>query len=397
VRCGSNDRTADRGKVCGCGRGKSGCQDCGVCEKCGVQVPCGPPPAKPKVVSQPEAAARFIYVSQVLASAVQSHLLGLLSGDMTALQFFQTWQQRFFLHLRRHMTTTRSFLQAFEITDAAQRILIEGSGLPEPPSSLIFRFGSLTFDEKETVSSALLRTDRSGPKSGLKEQAQADLTSTLLRDLIALQPPTDSESQELVHVFLAAVDKVAQSADSFHQHTTLKWDVRTAIQGCGPECSQSHSGDGNCLVCGHGWGPHNGHTCARDPFSGRRGSWLTSSQQNVRPPQIEVTPDIIKVTFDPKSGISEGIQSEVPIQSNADQELGTIITFNITHSAASAPKVMVGLTSTPPPLSGSVASRFVLGLDLGALQIIGGKAKQNATETQKLRKAMSLSQSSTVK
>ncbi len=361
-----------------------------MCEQCGAQVPCGPPPAKSEEVSQPDSAARFFYVSQTLASAVQTRFRGHFSAEI-----FQTWHQRFLPHLRRLMTTTRSFLQVLEITDAAQRILIEGSGLTEPSSSLISRFGSLTFEQKEAASSELLRTVRSETQSQPKKRAQSDLTSTLLRDLIALQPPTDSESQKLVDIFLAAVDKVAQSADSLHSHSKLKWDVRTCTRGCGPECSQSHSQDGNCLVCGHGWGPHNGHTCSRDPFSGRRGSWLTSSQQHIRPLHVDVTPDVIKVTFDPKSGSPEGIQSEVPIESNPDKELGTIITFNITHSAASAPKVMVGLTSAPPPLSSSVASRFVLGLDLGALQIIGGMARKDATEH--LRKAISISQSSTIK
>jgi len=40
--------------------------------------------------------------------------------------------------------------------------------------------------------------------------------------------------------------------------------------GCGPTCGRSHSGDGDCLVCGQGWGNHNGHNCS----GGRgRGSW----------------------------------------------------------------------------------------------------------------------------
>ena len=34
-RCGSNDRSNDKGKACGCGSGKSGCRKCGVCDKCG--------------------------------------------------------------------------------------------------------------------------------------------------------------------------------------------------------------------------------------------------------------------------------------------------------------------------------------------------------------------------
>jgi hypothetical protein len=39
--------------------------------------------------------------------------------------------------------------------------------------------------------------------------------------------------------------------------------------GCDESCSRSHSSDGNCLVCGRGWGPHSGHTCQE----GTRGSW----------------------------------------------------------------------------------------------------------------------------
>lgn len=44
----------------------------------------------------------------------------------------------------------------------------------------------------------------------------------------------------------------------------------TAISGgCGPGCSLKHAGDGDCLVCGKGWGPHSGHNCP----GGGRGSW----------------------------------------------------------------------------------------------------------------------------
>jgi hypothetical protein len=34
VRCRGKDRSADSGKECGCGAGKSGCSKCGKCEKC---------------------------------------------------------------------------------------------------------------------------------------------------------------------------------------------------------------------------------------------------------------------------------------------------------------------------------------------------------------------------
>ena len=41
--------------------------------------------------------------------------------------------------------------------------------------------------------------------------------------------------------------------------------------GCGPDCTRSHSGEGNCLVCHRGWGNHSGHTCTS--MGGQRGSW----------------------------------------------------------------------------------------------------------------------------
>ena len=46
--------------------------------------------------------------------------------------------------------------------------------------------------------------------------------------------------------------------------------------GCGPDCTRSHSGDGNCLVCGQGWGSHSGHNCNFGPERGARGSWVVS-------------------------------------------------------------------------------------------------------------------------
>jgi len=40
--------------------------------------------------------------------------------------------------------------------------------------------------------------------------------------------------------------------------------------GCDGSCTTSHSGQGNCLICGEGWGSHSGHNCS----GGRgRGSW----------------------------------------------------------------------------------------------------------------------------
>ena len=41
------------------------------------------------------------------------------------------------------------------------------------------------------------------------------------------------------------------------------------VKGCDPFCSNSHSGHGDCLTCGSGWGSHSGHTCS----GGRRGFW----------------------------------------------------------------------------------------------------------------------------
>ena len=38
-------------------------------------------------------------------------------------------------------------------------------------------------------------------------------------------------------------------------------DGQTGKVGCGPDCNLSHSGDGNCLVCGKDWGCHSGHMC----------------------------------------------------------------------------------------------------------------------------------------
>jgi hypothetical protein len=45
--------------------------------------------------------------------------------------------------------------------------------------------------------------------------------------------------------------------------------------GCGPDCNQSHTGDGNCLRCGKGWGNHSGHNCMSMSHRGVRGSWVT--------------------------------------------------------------------------------------------------------------------------
>jgi hypothetical protein len=43
-----------------------------------------------------------------------------------------------------------------------------------------------------------------------------------------------------------------------------------STQGCDEDCTASHH-DGNCLKCGLGWGDHAGHNCFR--AGGGRGSW----------------------------------------------------------------------------------------------------------------------------
>ncbi len=50
--------------------------------------------------------------------------------------------------------------------------------------------------------------------------------------------------------------------------------------GCGPTCTQRHSSDGNCLVCGLSWGDHAQHVCL---LKGRtRGSWRVHAPGQVR-------------------------------------------------------------------------------------------------------------------
>ena len=124
---------------------------------------------------------------------------------------------------------------------------------------------------------------------------------------------------------------------------------------------------------------------------------MTHSQQVSSPPEVmQTTPDSLKITFDPKSGVAVGMQSEVVIESNCDKEVGTIITFNITHSAASTPKVILGFTRTPPPLTDPVVPKFAIGLDLGQLKIIGSDAK-HPVDIGMLQKALSFSHSAAIK
>lgn len=40
VRVAGVDRSQDRGMPCGCGKGHSGCRNCGACQKCAAQSPC---------------------------------------------------------------------------------------------------------------------------------------------------------------------------------------------------------------------------------------------------------------------------------------------------------------------------------------------------------------------
>jgi hypothetical protein len=317
-------------------------------------------------ITEKEAAARFHYASHALASAVVSHAQGMVSGSMPAAQWFESSRQRFSLLLQRLMTNSSSLLQVLKIFDAAQRILLEGSDVPEPPESLIRRFGSLSLKQKQTASSDVLKASLSGTSIGLKESVQEDFTSKLLRGFVALLPPNllpVSESEKRGEAFIEAVDKVARCSDSLQERKILFCSSFTNV-GCGPDCPEYHDGDGVCLVCGQGWYTHHGvdgHTCRQGPF-GSRGSWLTSSQE---------------------------VSSLL--------EVGTIITFNITHSSASTPKVILGLSRYPRPLTRSGGAPHVdLGLDLGKLDIIGGDAT-HPVDIGMLRKALSFSRSAVIK
>jgi hypothetical protein len=294
------------------------------------------------------------------------------------------------------MLATKSFMQLHQIMNAAQQILIDGSCRVEPPVNLISRFGNLTYEQQEAVSSDLLSVEQSLASSAHARAVQADVTSLVL-ELSESQPPRDFASQKIVSDFLSAVKRVSDFVDKPLQDKELKWCSRPTVQGCGLDCSQSHSGDGNCLVCGHGWGPHNGHTCARAPFAGRRGSWVSSLR--VAPPasvHMDASPGTIKVSLDPKNCEMEGIQSESSLESDLDREVGTVITFNIIHNSATAPKIIVGLSSTPPPLMAPVAANISLGLDLGNLKFIGiekGKDSDGVKLAGQLKKALSISPS----
>jgi hypothetical protein len=329
--------------------------------------------------SEEDISVRLNYAAQVFAAAVVSHCRD--AGDLSPLQLCDAWSKTSYQRLQSQVTAAKTLSQVQRILVGAQHILLQGSALVVPPVSLISRFRSLTFEEQEAFISdhQLMRSLPSGDFFEVLSATQAESTSTFVRQLIAVHPPKDSESHEVVSCFLDAVKRVSHCTDDLLlQRKSFQWDaVFSHSQGCGPECSQSHSHDGNCLVCGNGWhGGHNGHTCRHDPFSGRRGSWLSSSSGAPVVPlhAEESSPGTVKVSLDPKSGQKEGTQSDTPLP-HPDKEIGTVITFNITHSSSSTPKVIVGLTQIPPPLKAPIESRVSVGLDLGGMKFIG-KAKE---------------------
>ena len=48
------------------------------------------------------------------------------------------------------------------------------------------------------------------------------------------------------------------------------------ICGCGANCNQDHTKDGNCVMCGKGWTEHGGHNCIS---TGNRGTQLYKYRQ----------------------------------------------------------------------------------------------------------------------
>ncbi len=396
-RCGDIDRSADRGRRCGCGVGRSGCKDCGVCESCGAQVPCNPPAPSDAPAPEEDICVRLNYAAQVFAAAVVSHCRD--AGDSTPLQLCDAWSKTSYQRLQSHVTAAKTLSQVQHILVGAQQILLQGSALVVPPVSLISRFGSLTFEEQEAFISdhQLMCSLPSGDFFKALSATQAESTSTLARQLIAVHPPKDSESREVVNNFLDAVKRVSDCTDDLPLlGRSPQWGaVFSHCQGCGPECSQSHSHDGNCLVCDNSWHVgHSGHTCQRAPFSGRRGSWRSSSSgASVVPLHAEeLSPGTVKVSLDPKSGQMEGAQSDAPLP-HPDKEIGTVITLNITHSSSSTPQVIVGLTQIPPPLKAPIAPRVSVGLDLGGMKFIGKAEEAQDKLAANLKLAVSISPS----
>lgn len=70
--------------------------------------------------------------------------------------------------------------------------------------------------------------------------------------------------------------------------------------GCGPDCREQHSGDGNCLRCGKGWGNHSGHNCMNPRHSGTRGSWIKEGSSALADNKIKSL-ETIKTLTDTKS------------------------------------------------------------------------------------------------
>jgi hypothetical protein len=331
----------------------------------------------------------------VFAAAVVSHCRD--AGDMAPLQLCDAWSKTSYQRLQGQVTATKTLSQVQQILVGAQQILLQGSALGVPPVSLISRFGSLTFEEQEAFISDHQLMCRLPSCEFFKARSvtEAESTSSLVKQCIAVHPPKDSESHEVINHFLDAVKRVSDCTDDLPlQGKPLQWDAVFSVQGCGPECSLSHSHDGTCLVCENGWhSGHSGHTCQRAPFSGRRGSWVSSSSRApVVPLHVEESsPGTVKVPLDPKSGQMESVQSDTPLP---DKEIGAVITFKIAHSSSSTPKVIVGLTQIPPPLKAPFASRVSVGLDLGDINFIG-VAKQEPLDKSAadLKSALSISPS----
>jgi len=61
---------------------------------------------------------------------------------------------------------------------------------------------------------------------------------------------------------------------------------RTPWDGpCGKDCSESHSNDGDCLVCNTSWGSHAGHSCPQtsaNPSRSQRGSWEMDGEEKAK-------------------------------------------------------------------------------------------------------------------
>jgi hypothetical protein len=84
--------------------------------------------------------------------------------------------------------------------------------------------------------------------------------------------------------------------------------IPASAGGCGPECNTSHSGQGNCLLCGRTWGQHGGHRC----HDGRRGSWKihpTGFQSAIKPLIFDSLPTehacTCSVAKNPETGLDD--------------------------------------------------------------------------------------------